>query len=157
VSTLKILHQLYKNKHEHFIFVDLKLYCKWKYLIKFIIFLNPNYISCTIFRKKYKIYKNIVIIGLKWNGKNVKRRTTGFAKEFLEESKNPKCIFCRQSLTETNITVDHIIPISKGGNNCQVNLITCCLDCNNERGNSDFYTYLRLKNGTYKNKKYIFI
>lgn len=110
-----------------------------------------------IFRSNYKFHKNIVIVGLKWNGKNVKRRTTGFAKEFLELHKKSKCIFCDKILTETNITTDHIIPLSKGGNNCQVNLIATCLKCNNERGNMDFYTYLRLKKPKYLSKKNIFI
>ena len=137
--------------------MEFKFYQKWKYLIKLIVATNPNYLSCTIFRKKYKAYKNVVIVGLKWSGKNVKRRTTGFAKDTLQETKNPKCIYCKQHLTDENTTVDHIIPISKGGNNCQVNLTICCMNCNNERGNSDFYTYLKLKNNSYNNKKYIFI
>jgi 5-methylcytosine-specific restriction endonuclease McrA len=100
----------------------------------------------------YKFCKNIVVVGLKWGGKNVKRRTTGFAKEFLEEAKNPKCIYCNCKLNTTNATTDHIIPISKGGNNCQVNLVVVCHDCNSQRGNLDFYEYLRIKNPTNKNK-----
>lgn len=103
------------------------------------------------------MHKKIVVVGLKWNGKNVKRRTSGLAKEFLSEVKNPRCIFCETKLNPKNATTDHIIPISKGGNNCQVNLITCCLDCNSERGNIEFYKYLKLKNKKYLKLKTIFI
>lgn len=149
--------RLYKTKHEHFIFVDFNFYRKWRFLIKLIMLINPKYLSCTIYRKKFKIHDKIVVIGLKWNGKNVKRRTSGFSREYLESNKNPKCIYCRKNLTESNISVDHIIPISKGGNNCRVNLISCCVGCNTERGNSDFYWYLRLKNPNLKSKKYIFL
>ncbi len=96
-------------------------------------------------------------MGLKWNGKNVKRRTTGFAKDSLELNKNSKCVFCDKKLTETNVTTDHIIPLSKGGNNCQVNLIPSCLKCNNERGNMDFYEYFKFKKPKFLHKKVIFI
>lgn len=156
MSVFKQLSHLYHSKNEHFLFVDYNFYKKWKPLIKFIVFLNKDYISCLIFRKNYKLYKDIVIVGLKWNGRNVKRRTTGFAKDFLEETKNPRCIYCNKKLNETNATIDHIVPISKGGNNCQVNLVVVCIKCNNERGNMEFYKYLKLKNQTYKNQKNIF-
>jgi 5-methylcytosine-specific restriction endonuclease McrA len=119
--------------------------------------LNKNYKDCLIFRKKYKIYQNIVVVGLKWSGRNVKRRTTGFAKDFLDETKNPKCIYCNCKLTPTNATTDHIIPISKGGNNTQVNFLVSCLKCNSERGDMDFYRYLRMKNNKFKDIKPIFI
>ena len=152
MKELKILRTLYKSKHEHFLSVDFDFYQKWKWIIKLIVFFNKEYISCEIFRKKYKFHRRFVVIGLKWGGKNVKRRTSGFAKEFLQWSKNPKCIYCENLLTMENATSDHIIPISKGGNNCQVNLVVVCHDCNSQRGNLDFYEYLRIKNPTNKNK-----
>lgn len=154
---IKELAKQLRTKHDHFIFVNWVFYKKWKYLIKFLIFINPNYLNCTIFRKQHKMHKKIVVVGLKWNGKNVKRRTSGLAKEFLSEVKNPRCIFCEKKLNTINATTDHIIPISKGGNNSQVNLITCCLDCNSERGNIEFYKYLKLKNKKYSKLKTIFI
>ena len=97
------------------------------------------------------------MVGLKWNGRNVKRRTTGFAKEFLSENTNSKCIYCNCKLNENNATSDHIIPISKGGNNCKLNLIVCCVKCNNERGDLPFYQYLKLKNKRYHGKRESFI
>ena len=148
---------IYKTHQEHFIFVEYKFWKKFKYLIKFLIYINPNYKSCTIFRKEYKIHKNIVVVGLKWYGKNVKRRTTGFAKEYLLQNKKIKCLYCDKKLSEANITTDHIIPISKGGNNSQVNLVVCCLQCNGERGHMDFMKYLEIKNQKYKEVKNIFI
>ena len=157
MSVIKQLSYLLAAKHDHFLFIDYDFYKKWKPLIKFLVYLNKDYLPCLIFRKNYKVYKNIVIVGLKWSGKNVKRRTTGFAKYFLDDNKKSKCIFCNQKLTGTNITTDHIVPISKGGNNCQVNLVVVCIECNNERGNMDFYQYLKLKNPSYKNKREVFI
>ncbi len=157
MKEFKILKNLYKSKHEHFLSVDFEFYKKYKWLIRLAVIFNSEYISCEIFRRKYKFHRNIVIVGLKWGGKNVKRRTSGFAKEFLEHYKNPKCIYCTTTLNQENATSDHIIPISDGGNNTQVNLIVCCKDCNNERGNMEFNQYLKTKNPKYKNIRYPFV
>jgi len=150
MNILEVIKFIRKSKDQHFISVDRSTWNKWFWLIKFFIWRNKNYVPCSIYRKKYKFLENIVVIGLKWNGKNVKRRTSGFAKEFLKENKNARCIYCEKKLNESNATTDHIIPISEGGNNCQVNLMVCCFDCNNERGNMKFIDYLRKKNPKYK-------
>jgi len=147
----KILKFIYKAEHPHFLSVDTETYSKWNWLIRISVNLNKNYKSCEIFRKKYKVMEDFVVIGLKYNGKNVKRRTSGFAKEFLDENEGANCIYCGTKLHKENATADHIIPISKGGNNTQVNLVVCCKDCNNERGNLDFNDYRALKNKKYKN------
>lgn len=148
---IKILKFIYKAEHPHFLSVDKETYFKWKWLIRISVSLNKNYKSCEIFRKKYKIMEDFVVIGLKYNGKNVKRRTSGFAKEFLDENVGANCIYCDTKLDKENATADHIIPISEGGNNCQVNLVVCCKDCNNQRGNLDFKEFMRLKKRDYKN------
>ena len=45
------------------------------------------------------------------------------------------CQYCGRSSPEVILEVDHIIPVSKGGTNDIMNLITSCKDCN--RGKSD--------------------
>lgn len=157
MNDIKQLITLCKAKHEHFLHVDFKFYKRWKWIVKILLFFNKNYISCEIYRKKYKFLYDFVVVGLKYSGKNVKRRTSGFAKEYIENSNNPKCIYCETHLTLENATSDHIIPISDGGNNSQVNLMVCCKDCNNERGNMHFNQYLKIKNPKFKNIKYPFV
>jgi hypothetical protein len=143
---LKKIKFLLTSKHSHFLSVDKKFYKKWKWIVVMSVKLNKNYKSVEIFRKKFKLLEDFVVVGLKYNGKNVRRRTAGFAKDFVEQNKNAKCIYCDEILTTENATADHIIPISEGGNNAQVNLVVCCKDCNNERGNLDFKYYLSKKN-----------
>lgn len=146
MNIFKVLKFLLTSEHSHFISVDRTLYKKWRYLIILAVKFNKNYKSVQIFRKKFKVLEEFVVVGLKYNGKNVRRRTCGFAKEFIEQNQNTTCIYCDDKLTPDNATADHIIPISEGGNNCQVNLVVCCKDCNNERGNLDFRYYMAKKN-----------
>ena len=96
MNEIEIIKSLITSKNDHFIFVEYSFYKKWKWLIKLSVLFNKNYISCEIFKKKHKVLKNIVIIGLKWGGRNVKRRTTGLAKESLDEKKNARCIYCNK-------------------------------------------------------------
>lgn len=46
-----------------------------------------------------------------------------------------KCIYCGSHPPEVILEVDHIDPVSKGGDDSPTNLITSCFDCN--RGKSD--------------------
>jgi 5-methylcytosine-specific restriction endonuclease McrA len=43
-----------------------------------------------------------------------------------------KCQYCNKS--ETSLTIDHIIPKSKGGDDTWENLTTACVSCNNKKG-----------------------
>jgi len=154
IRTLKIL---YKSKTPHFISVDKQTYFRWKWLIKIIVGMNKNYKSCEIFRKKYKLMKEFVVVGLKCGEKPTKRRTSGYAKEFVKKNPHSKCLYCETKLNFNNATADHIVPISNFGNNSQVNLIVCCRDCNSERGDLNFNEYLKIKNTKYEKIKYLFI
>lgn len=46
-----------------------------------------------------------------------------------------KCQYCGKSAPNVVLEIDHIIPVSKGGDNDLLNLVTSCYDCN--RGKSD--------------------
>ena len=51
------------------------------------------------------------------------------------------CHYCRKQLTRFSATLDHIQPVSEGGDNSLHNLVTSCLHCNSNRGSkpvSDF-------------------
>ncbi len=51
-------------------------------------------------------------------------------RKLIFERDGYKCHYCGQKVDETNATLDHKIPISKGGNNSKENLVTCCHECN---------------------------
>jgi len=56
------------------------------------------------------------------------------------------CHYCSKQLTRFSATLDHIQPISKGGDNSLGNLVTACLHCNSERGNKPIMDYVTQNN-----------
>lgn len=47
------------------------------------------------------------------------------------------CYYCGKQLTRYSATLDHIQPVTKGGDNSYENLITSCLHCNSRRTNKE--------------------
>ena len=45
------------------------------------------------------------------------------------------CHYCGATPPDTKLEIDHIVPVARGGNNCERNLVTACVDCN--AGKSD--------------------
>ena len=45
------------------------------------------------------------------------------------------CVYCGRKTPDVVLEIDHIVPVSKGGNSAIENLSTACMDCN--RGKSD--------------------
>lgn len=52
-------------------------------------------------------------------------------RQFVFERNGFKCVFCG---TPTNLTIDHIIPVARGGKNDRDNLQTLCRSCNSRKG-----------------------
>jgi 5-methylcytosine-specific restriction endonuclease McrA len=45
---------------------------------------------------------------------------------------NHQCVYCD---SKKQLTLDHVIPKSRGGSNDWTNLVTCCFKCNLKKGN----------------------
>ena len=41
------------------------------------------------------------------------------------------CQYCKKG---NNLTIDHIVPTSRGGEDAWENVVTCCVRCNNKKG-----------------------
>lgn len=48
--------------------------------------------------------------------------------------KDPFCFYCRCDLSGETATVDHVIPLSRGGSNRADNLKLACKGCNQDKG-----------------------
>ncbi len=49
----------------------------------------------------------------------------------IKESWNHKCAYCN---SEEDLTLDHVIPQSKGGLDTTRNVVCCCKSCNQSKG-----------------------
>lgn len=56
------------------------------------------------------------------------------SRNMILQRDNFECQYCG---TKHNLTLDHIIPRSKGGKDTWENLVTCCETCNVKKGNKD--------------------
>jgi len=46
-----------------------------------------------------------------------------------------RCQYCGEKKNATELTLDHILPRSRGGDNSPVNIVTACIPCNNRKSN----------------------
>ncbi len=54
------------------------------------------------------------------------------------------CCYCGNTVEDGAVlTLDHLKPHSKGGNNKETNLVTCCKKCNSSRGNRSMAVFCR--------------
>jgi 5-methylcytosine-specific restriction endonuclease McrA len=54
-------------------------------------------------------------------------------KNILMRDRNT-CQYCSKVLPASELTLDHIVPRSRGGDSTWENLVTCCHPCNNRKG-----------------------
>jgi len=59
---------------------------------------------------------------------NIKQTNLNRKNIFIRD--NHKCLYCGSS---KDLTIDHVIPKSKGGKNTWENLATCCKTCNSKK------------------------
>lgn len=44
------------------------------------------------------------------------------------------CQYCMQKFADKKLTIDHVVPLSKGGSHDWTNVVTACSSCNNKKG-----------------------
>lgn len=57
------------------------------------------------------------------------------SREAILKRDNYTCQYCKQKMSVRKLTVDHILPRSRGGKREWVNLVCCCFSCNQKKGN----------------------
>ena len=55
------------------------------------------------------------------------------------------CQYCGKKAPETILEIDHIKPVSKGGKNEIINLLTSCFDCNRGKSNNELSNETAIK------------
>ena len=53
----------------------------------------------------------------------------------IKEKWNHKCAYCEDT---EKLTIDHIVPQSKGGSDFITNVLCCCEECNRDKAHTDW-------------------
>jgi len=70
-------------------------------------------------------------------------------RKMIKDKWGNKCAYCGE---ENNLTIDHVVPRSKGGTDFVTNVVCCCQDCNQDKShkpweewysNQEFFTQQR--------------
>lgn len=65
-----------------------------------------------------------------------RRRTPRFSKYNLYLRDMMTCQYCLNKFPQSQLTLDHVVPISKGGKTHWDNIVAACNPCNSRKGNS---------------------
>ena len=57
------------------------------------------------------------------------RKTAWWMRKTSEE----KCHYCNRKVGLVNLTMDHVVPLSRGGKSSKGNIVPSCKECNNKK------------------------
>jgi 5-methylcytosine-specific restriction endonuclease McrA len=63
--------------------------------------------------------------------------------EELIERDGPACVWCGRELWRRDLTLEHVIPRSRGGHLVAENAVVACRSCNRRRGSKPVDAYVR--------------
>ncbi len=63
-----------------------------------------------------------------------RKRTPTFSRSNIYARDHQKCQYCGKKLALQEITYDHVVPKSQGGETSWGNVVVCCLKCNGKKG-----------------------
>ena len=69
------------------------------------------------------------------------------------ESWNYKCAYCEEKLSDSNATLDHIVPKYKGGHSTRNNLACCCTECNRSKASRLPFDWFDTSNQYYSEQR----
>ena len=81
-------------------------------------------------RKLIKVPEVMVLA--KYHG--VPQREVSFTRRNLWKRYGSICAYCAEQFRETELTIDHVVPTSRGGKTNWENCVLACYDCNQKKG-----------------------
>lgn len=64
-------------------------------------------------------------------------------REAIHARDGGRCFYCLRLFLTRGRVVDHVVPQARGGNNSYRNLVSCCVECNSQKGESGAEDFLR--------------
>ena len=52
---------------------------------------------------------------------------------WMRKTQKGECYYCHRTVGRENLTMDHIVPLSRGGKSKKGNIVPACKDCNNKK------------------------
>lgn len=71
------------------------------------------------------------------------KKSVRFSRKNLYMRDNWTCNYCDEVFEPKDLTIDHVIPLSKGGKTIWENVTTCCSVCNGRKSDSMLFKPLR--------------
>jgi 5-methylcytosine-specific restriction endonuclease McrA len=109
----------------------------------------------TTIRSVSEVFKLPAVIALNTYVKHRVNEIAPRKRNIIWRDKN-QCQYCGQHFNSRDLTIDHIIPRSRGGGNTWLNLTACCKDCNQKKGpRTPEEAGMELLNEPYKPKSFV--
>jgi 5-methylcytosine-specific restriction endonuclease McrA len=64
-------------------------------------------------------------------------------REAIHARERGLCFYCLRRFTTRGRVLDHVVPQARGGSNSYRNLVSCCVECNSQKGESAAEDFLR--------------
>ena len=64
-----------------------------------------------------------------------RRQSSGMKRVRIYMRDQFRCQYCGERKNPVELTLDHILPRSRGGDSTQINVVTACVRCNQRKGN----------------------
>jgi hypothetical protein len=64
-------------------------------------------------------------------------------RQAIHEREGGRCFYCSRRITHHRRCLDHVVPRAKLGQNSYRNLVSCCLDCNSQKGERSAEEFVR--------------
>jgi 5-methylcytosine-specific restriction endonuclease McrA len=90
--------------------------------------LGGRYIHTTRFRVRVP---EVILLGV-FNG--FIHHEAKFSRHSIFDRDNNTCMYCGKHMPKSQLTIDHVVPQSRGGNDTWENLVLACLTCNVRKG-----------------------
>lgn len=99
-----------------------------------IFIINENFDKFDMSERKEFTAEQLATIGYT-NKTNVRKIFSKDSRMKIYDKSNHKCCLCGKPIEYVDMTVDHIVPLSRGGKNTFNNLRCVCENCNKFKGN----------------------
>ena len=67
------------------------------------------------------------------NREKEKARQLRRSQWWLNKIQKGECYYCRRQVGRSNLTMDHVVPLSRGGKSKKGNIVPACKECNNKK------------------------